>query len=206
MFSKALMMRRNSCWSLSEFRLQGIIMMARRILHGGCVQEMVQDTTVGVRPLRGLENDPATKGDTPDDRRADDIHLAEPKEITKEKAAKAQQEPPDFQGSKAMPGWDAPVHTDAKPQHTTIDPGLKKYHTWTKTGSRHFSTSTHSPVQETAEKDVAAMQLDQVRKWKVEKAGVTWVWWVAPKGFPNHTGVYRADPKLDNLSAGSTPA
>ncbi len=97
MFSKALMMKRNSCWSLSEFRLQGIIMMARRILHGGCVQEMVQDTTVGVRPLRGLENDPATKGDTPDDRRADDIHLAEPKEITKEKAAKAQQEPPDFQ-------------------------------------------------------------------------------------------------------------
>ncbi len=64
------------------------------------------------------------------------------------------------QGSKAMPGWDAPVHIDAKPQHTTIDPGLKKYHTWTKTGSRHFSTST--PVQETAEKDVAAMQLDQV--------------------------------------------
>jgi len=61
-----------------------------------------------------------------------------------------------------MPGWDAPVHTDAKPQHTTIDPGLKKYHTWTKTSSRHFSTSTHSPVQETAEKDVAAMQLDQV--------------------------------------------
>jgi hypothetical protein len=59
---------------------------------------MVQDTTtVGVRPLRGLENDPATKGDTPDDRRADDIHLAEPKEITKEKAAKAQQEPPDLQ-------------------------------------------------------------------------------------------------------------
>jgi hypothetical protein len=40
----------------------------------------------------------------------------------------------------------------------------------------------------------------------VEKTGVTWVWWVAPKGFPNHTGVYRADPKLDNLSAGSTPA
>ncbi len=61
------------------------------------MQEMVQDTTVGVRPLRGLENDPATKGDTPDDRRADDIHLAEPKEITKEKAAKAQQEPPDLQ-------------------------------------------------------------------------------------------------------------
>jgi hypothetical protein len=61
-----------------------------------------------------------------------------------------------------MPGWDAPVHTDAKPQHATIDPGLKKYHTWTNTGSRHFSTSTHSLVQETAEKDVAAMQLDQV--------------------------------------------
>lgn len=57
------------------------------------------DETRGSGPVRGPENDPATKGSTPDDGRADDVHMAEPKEITKQKVAKAQQEPEGLQVS-----------------------------------------------------------------------------------------------------------
>lgn len=56
------------------------------------------ESTYGVGPIRGPENDPGTKGSVPDDKRADEQHhAAEPKEVTKDKAAVAQQEPPDFQ-------------------------------------------------------------------------------------------------------------
>jgi hypothetical protein len=53
--------------------------------------------TYGVGPVEGADRDPKSKGDTPDDFRADYIHMAEPKEVTKEKAAAAMDEPPDFQ-------------------------------------------------------------------------------------------------------------
>lgn len=55
------------------------------------------EPTYGVGPVGGADRDPKSKGSTPDDFRADDIHIAEPKEIAKEKAAIAQEEPPDFQ-------------------------------------------------------------------------------------------------------------
>lgn len=57
------------------------------------------DETRGSGPVCGPENDPATKGSTPDDGRADDVHMTEPKEITKQKVAKAQQEPEGLQVS-----------------------------------------------------------------------------------------------------------
>ncbi|CAM6106575.1 unnamed protein product [Calypogeia fissa] len=77
---------------------------------------MAVEPTYGVGPVRGPDRDPKTKGSTPDDFRADDIHMAEPKEITKEKAAIAQEEPPDFQVQKMMPDWEAPVHEEADSQ------------------------------------------------------------------------------------------
>ncbi|CAM6101759.1 unnamed protein product [Calypogeia fissa] len=77
---------------------------------------MAVEPTYGVGPVRGPDRDPKTKGSTPDDFRADDIHMAEPKEITKEKAAIAQEEPPDFQVQKMMPDWEAPVHVEADSQ------------------------------------------------------------------------------------------
>ncbi|KAG0588360.1 hypothetical protein KC19_2G237900 [Ceratodon purpureus] len=87
----------------------------------GSVRYTNVDASRGVGPTKGPENDPATKGSTPDDYRADDVHLFEPKEITKKKVAEAQEEPAGLQGSKLMPGFDAPVNKDAKPQSTTVD-------------------------------------------------------------------------------------
>lgn len=55
------------------------------------------DAKRGVGPTSGPENDPATRGDTPDDRRASDVHMAEPKDVTKQKIAQAQEEPDAFQ-------------------------------------------------------------------------------------------------------------
>jgi hypothetical protein len=47
--------------------------------------------------VKGPENDSATKGSTPDDSRADEVHLVEPKDITKKKVAEAQEEPAGLQ-------------------------------------------------------------------------------------------------------------
>ena len=63
----------------------------------GSVRYSNVDASRGVGPTKGPENDPATKGSTPDDSRADDVHIAEPKEITKKKVAEAQEEPAGLQ-------------------------------------------------------------------------------------------------------------
>ncbi|XP_024370175.1 uncharacterized protein [Physcomitrium patens] len=55
------------------------------------------DAARGVGPVKGAENDPATRGNAPDDRRAGDIHIAEPKEITKKKVAEVSGEPEGLQ-------------------------------------------------------------------------------------------------------------
>lgn len=83
------------------------------------------DAKRGVGPISGPENDPATRGDIPDDRRASHVHSMEPKDVTKQKVAQAQEEPDAFQGSKLMPGFDAPVSKEAQPQSETIDEKLK---------------------------------------------------------------------------------
>jgi len=55
------------------------------------------DARRGVGPVKGPENDPATRGSTPDDSRADDVHMVEPKDVTKQKVAQAQEEPAGLQ-------------------------------------------------------------------------------------------------------------
>ncbi|XP_024377773.1 uncharacterized protein [Physcomitrium patens] len=87
----------------------------------GAVRYSNVDAARGVGPVKGAENDPATRGNAPDDRRAGDIHIAEPKEITKKKVAEVSEEPEGLQGSKLMPGFDKPINPDAKPQSTTVD-------------------------------------------------------------------------------------
>lgn len=89
-------------------------------IHGGNMQKAVEPT-YGVGPVRGADRDPKSKGSTPDDFRADDIHMAEPKEITKEKAAIAQEEPPDFQVKKVMREWEEPVQEEADAQRRPED-------------------------------------------------------------------------------------
>lgn len=63
----------------------------------GPVRHSNVDARRGVGPVKGPENDPATRGNTPDDSRADEVHMAEPKDITKQKVAKAQEEPAGLQ-------------------------------------------------------------------------------------------------------------
>jgi hypothetical protein len=64
---------------------------------GGSVRYSNVDASRGVGPVKGPENDSATKGSTPDDSRADEVHLVEPKDITKKKVAEAQEEPAGLQ-------------------------------------------------------------------------------------------------------------
>lgn len=65
----------------------------------GSVRHSNVDARRGVGPVKGPENDPATRGSTPDDSRADEVHMTEPKDITKLKVAQAQDEPAGFQVS-----------------------------------------------------------------------------------------------------------
>jgi hypothetical protein len=53
-----------------------------------------------------------------------------------------------------MPGFDAPINKDAKPQHTTIDRGAK-YHTYAMYVDKHrrfFTSSPSSQLQVTPQK------------------------------------------------------
>lgn len=84
----------------------------------GSVRYTTVDASRGVGPTKGPENDPATKGSTPDDYRADDVHLVEPKEITKKKVAEAQAEPAGLQVRCSVPDQLQSIHS--QPVETLI--------------------------------------------------------------------------------------
>lgn len=115
----ALLSSRLSYWSrgvLEPMKIPGNLAERTAGIHTGRRGESSVEPSYGVGPVGGADRDPKTRGSTPDDSRADYIHMAEPKEITKEKAAIAQQEPPDFQVKKTMPLWDKPVEEKADAQ------------------------------------------------------------------------------------------
>ncbi|KAL2614051.1 hypothetical protein R1flu_025743 [Riccia fluitans] len=85
-------------------------------MHGARSLDSASQPTYGVGPVMGGDRDPRFKGDTPDDFRAAEMNEVEPKEVTKEAAAQAMQEPPDYQISKAVPEESKPIEHDADPQ------------------------------------------------------------------------------------------